>query len=551
MRILHCTVAIALLAGVASAQTGSPSQKPAHFTVFLNGTPVGTEEVTLTRDAEGMSITGTSRMGPPLNLTMRQVEIRYAPDGRPIGCTLEGMLGDDYLLVRTVVNGTTATTDTTQGAKTAQATHPVSPTAVLLPNYFFGSYEALASRMTAAKAGDELRMFIPGQGEIGVGVTGQSEETIRTPAGAVRARRVSLVLRNPGRPVNAEVWVDPAGRLVRLMVPGQSFDYARTDIVSVASRREPVSHPGDEHVQVAANGFNLATTISRPASVAKGERIPAIVLVSGSPDTDRDEAVAGVPIFGQLASALADAGFIVARYDRRGVGQSGGRVESATLADYAEDVRALVRAVRKRKDVDPKRVAVLGYGQGGPIAMLASRDNDIRALVLVASPGVHGAEFILQQQARQLAAMNIPEEQKQAKIALQKRINEAALSGRNWNDIPPAVRKQAETPWFQSVLAFDPAEVVPKLRQPILIVSAALDREVASENGVKLETLARERKPPLGLQVRRVDLPGVNHLFAPAVTGEVDEYGRLSDKTVSSQLPAAIADWLKVAWVKD
>ena len=45
------------------------------------------------------------------------------------------------------------------------------------------------------------------------------------------------------------------------------------------------------------------------------------------------------------------------RYDKRGVGQSGGRVEAATMADYAEDARAAVRMLSARKDIDRRRIA--------------------------------------------------------------------------------------------------------------------------------------------------------------------------------------------------
>ena len=76
------------------------------------------------------------------------------------------------------------------------------------------------------------------------------------------------------------------------------------------------------------------------------------MLVGGSGPLDRDETVAGIPIFGQLAGALADAGFTVLRYDKRGIGQSGGRVEAAGLTDYAEDLRAAVKFMAARKDVD-------------------------------------------------------------------------------------------------------------------------------------------------------------------------------------------------------
>jgi hypothetical protein len=42
-----------------------------------------------------------------------------------------------------------------------------------------------------------------------------------------------------------------------------------------------------------------------------------------------------------------------------------------------------------------------------------------------------------------------------------------------------------------------------------------------------------------------VKVPGVNHLLAPATTGEVDEYATLADKHVSSAVSSAVVDWLK------
>ena len=51
-------------------------------------------------------------------------------------------------------------------------------------------------------------------------------------------------------------------------------------------------------------------------------------------------------------------------------GQSGGRPESATFDEFAADARAVFTYLRKRKDVDPKRIALVGYGEGGWIALI-------------------------------------------------------------------------------------------------------------------------------------------------------------------------------------
>jgi uncharacterized protein len=556
MRTLHCIVALLLAAGVAGApgsalaQGGSGAAES--FTVFLKGTPIGSEEVSVARTVNGTTISGTARIGPPLSLTVRRAQINYAPDGTPMSCTIEGSVGDRLLGIRTLVNGEAAATDATQGTETTHKNDRISPHALLLPSAFFGAFEALASRLVAAKAGDEIRAYIPPQAEIGLRVGSFTEETIRTPSGAVRVKRFAVRFENPGQPFDSEVWTDPAGRLVRFVIPSQSLDYARNEIVSVASRREPVSHPGDVQAQFQGNGFVLAGTLSRPAAkLPRGTRLPAIVLVSGGSDLDRDEAVGGVPVFGQLAGSLADAGFIVVRYDKRGIGQSGGRNESVTLTDYAEDVSAVVKGLRKRKDVDSKRIAVAGYGEGGAVALVAAqRDEDIKALVLLAAPGVSGADLVLEQQASALAKLKASDVEKQEKIDFQRKLIQAVLSGRGWDNVPPAVRRQAETPWFQSFLAWNPAKVMRDVGQPILVVTPALDKEIAPENGRKLEALAQQRKKKAGRTVDVLELKGLNHQFVSATSGEVDEYAQLPDKTVSSQLSAGMAGWLKEKWAR-
>jgi dipeptidyl aminopeptidase/acylaminoacyl peptidase len=291
----------------------------------------------------------------------------------------------------------------------------------------------------------------------------------------------------------------------------------------------------------------LAGTLSRPAGAASpGTRYPAVVLVGGSGPTDRDEFVAGIPIFAQLAGALADAGFIVVRYDKRGVGQSGGRAETAGLEQYAEDATAALRFLRGRKDVDRKRLAMAGHSEGGWTAMLAARSTkDISALVLIATPGVTGADLILAQQEHLLKAMNLKPEEQQAKVDLQKKIQKAVMSGTGWQDVPADLRKQADTPWFRSFLTFDPVKVMAKVRQPVLIVQGDLDRQIFAPQADRLAQMARARKGRAGQEVTLVHVPGVNHLLVPATTGEVDEYQKLPDKNVSKSVLTPIVDWLK------
>src|SRR6185503_2347794 len=136
-------------------------------------------------------------------------------------------------------------------------------------------------------------------------------------------------------------------------------------------------------------------------------------LVGGSGPIDRDGTVVGIPVYGQLAHALADAGFLVLRYDKRGIGQSGGRIETAGFAEYAEDLRAAIKFLADRKDVDPKRIAVVGHSEGGAVALLAAaKDKRIAALVLAAASGVNGSDLVLAQQKHALDRSNLSDADK-------------------------------------------------------------------------------------------------------------------------------------------
>jgi pimeloyl-ACP methyl ester carboxylesterase len=256
--------------------------------------------------------------------------------------------------------------------------------------------------------------------------------------------------------------------------------------------------------------------------------------------------VFGIPIFGQLANALADAGFLVLRYDKRGVGQSGGRPEAAALADFAEDARDAIKSLSDRKDVDRKRLTVIGHSEGGSVAMLASAKNDrVSAIGLLSTIGVTGKELNLYQVTHGLERSNRSEAEKQQTIALQKSIQDAVLTGKGWDriNIPEPVRRQADTPWFQSFLAFDPAKVMKDINQPLLILQGSLDTQLPASNADLLQTLAQARKKPSPVEV--VKVPGVNHLLVPATTGEVDEYSQLSGRQISPEVIQAIIGWLQ------
>jgi dipeptidyl aminopeptidase/acylaminoacyl peptidase len=202
----------------------------------------------------------------------------------------------------------------------------------------------------------------------------------------------------------------------------------------------------------------------------------------------------------------------------------------------------VVKWQREQKDVDDKRIVVVGHSEGGAVALLAAtRTGDLRAIVAIAAPGVKGSELVLEQQRTALDGLKLAADEKQRRVDLQKQVMNAVITGQGWDGIPEAMRKQADTAWFRSFLMWDPAPVMKKVDEPLLILHGALDKQVPLQNAEVLNGLALQRKKGTTTLVM---VPGINHLLVPAKTGEVSEYGSLQGAKVSPDVAKQIVDWL-------
>jgi len=525
------------------ASATQPAEGDVEFTLFLNGTRVGVERVRLARNGSNWVLSSTAQFGAPLNTTVNRFEVKYTPDWQPTELHIEATQGGRPMSLSTSFGVTTAINEITQNGTKSSKTDQVSARTIVLPNTFIAGYEALAARLASSQPGAELKVYVVPQAEVTVSVKNVSAEQLPSPAGMIAGRKYDVVFQNPGRPLDGSITIDSRSRLVRLDLPAAGLRVVRSELAGVAVRSQPVRNPNDTDVLIPMPGFSIAGTLTMPKEPGKLRR-PAVVLVAGSGSVDRDEVVADVPIFAQIAAGLADQGFIVLRYDKRGVGQSGGRSERVTIQDYADDLVTAIRWLAKREDVDPRQIAVAGHSEGGAVAMLAAaHENKISALILIAAPGMRGADLVLEQQRHALDLITASDQERKAKIELQARIQEAVITDKGWESIPKELREQADSAWFRSLLLFDPAKVMPEIEQPILIIQGDLDQQVLPHHADQLAALARNRKksPP----VEAVHLPGINHLLVPAKTGDVAEYSSLTDKTVTPAVAKAIANWLK------
>src|SRR3954454_1406707 len=237
-----------------------------NFTIFLRGAPIGSEQVALNRVADGWTIVSSGRLTAPLDVVGRRVQVRYTADWHPIEFTFDGTVRGQAQTVHTVVEGTTAKSDITTAGQPQQKTDTIDANAILLlPSSFFGPYEALAVRLRTAAPGTDIPIYLEPQVAATIRVGETSAQQIQTSARLVSARRTRVTLIIGAMQLEADVWADDSGRLLRFSVPSQNLEVVREDIAAVSSRSVTISRPNDAPISIPSNGFSLAGTMSRPA----------------------------------------------------------------------------------------------------------------------------------------------------------------------------------------------------------------------------------------------------------------------------------------------
>lgn len=305
-------------------------------------------------------------------------------------------------------------------------------------------------------------------------------------------------------------------------------------------------------------GIDLAGVLSLPEGAGP---FPAVVLVSGTGPNTRDEEVDEHKVFTVLADALVRRGLAVLRYDKRGVGGSGGAYRDATTADFATDAAAAFRFLMARPDIDRRRVGVLGHSEGGVIApLVAAADPEVAFIVMMAAPAIRGDKLFVAQSVKVAKLYGAPEAYVVGRQAFDRELYAAVLAaptadaaragakaivarGVESKLVDPGeadgLAKSITSPWQRYFLGHDPAPVLRRLKTPILAVYGGLDAQVPAADNA---SVAREALRGLR-DASVVELPGLNHLLQRAETGSPQEYADI-DETVSPQALELMASWI-------
>jgi dienelactone hydrolase len=249
----------------------------------------------------------------------------------------------------------------------------------------------------------------------------------------------------------------------------------------------------DTFVTLSSRGAKLAARINLPP--AGRPPYPAAVLLHGSGE------VTGVELMEGPGRRLLALGIAVLAYDKRGVGQSTGEYTSIGPSNsvkmfdlLAADAIAGVGDLRRRTDIDPARIGLVGFSQAGWIAPLAaSRSKTIAFLVIVSGP-----------------AVSVGEEIYYSGLAGEDPGSEQGVSD------PEIDRRMRE---FKGPAGYDPGPVLRTLSTPSFWVLGENDRSIPVAKTI--DTLERCRRE-LGRPITTHVIPGVNHRLMDATGRQTD-----------------------------
>ena len=267
----------------------------------------------------------------------------------------------------------------------------------------------------------------------------------------------------------------------------------------VLALRDPLHT--EEDVQFASAGAELAGTLLLPPGPGPH---PAVVFVHGADPGTR------LGIYRLLGSHLARRGVATLIYDKRGAGESSGSHAGATIDDLTADALAGVELLTGHHAVDPTRVGVLGFSQGGwVVALAAQRSADIAFVIGFSPSGFSPADQQAWLHGSMLAARGFDE----SAMVIADRVSRMQYSSLDLVDaglMPPIPHVPGF--WFHALDPhMDSTKVWAGVRQPVLLAWGALDCQLPGHDSMRALGTALERvgNPDVTLTV----LPGADHSF--------------------------------------
>ncbi len=235
-------------------------------------------------------------------------------------------------------------------------------------------------------------------------------------------------------------------------------------------------------VVIKIGGGQVLGMLHLPRGASARRKCPAVLFLHGFTGS-RHEAHR---LFVLTARALAQAGIASLRIDFRGSGDSSGDFSEMTIESELQDAVASLRFLRRRPEVDTKRIGLLGMSMGGLVASLLASQEKIFKRVLLWAPVGNPRRLV---EARYTAQS-------------QKQLAETGITDYiGW----PVSRA-----FIEDILQRNPSVALATYKGPAMIIHGDQDSAVPFDES----DLYINARCAAGLPVERVTVHGADHTFS-------------------------------------
>ena len=450
-----------------------------------------------------------------------------------------------------------AISHTSKDGDTSTTEVPIHKDALILPNGLFYPYTFLVKRYDFKKGGtQEFFGYIVPQVEVSVSVEEKGKEKVDFETGSFELERLLVSL---GGALGVNLWLDEKRQLIKLSIPLQGIEAYKEGYKPAPRKAEIDTLPKNytsEDITFKSGKLKLAGTVTIPKNGEK--RHPACIIISGSGPQDRNGKVPEIGFSVQykaIAHSLSNSGILVLRYDERGVAESQGDFETASLSDFVSDVKAGIEYLRSRSDVDSNRICLIGHSEGAIIAPMiaagmnrtvhAAEDKKIKAIVLMAGTAKTLDQVITEQQEFVLSEGNITEEMVEKAIEEQQEFFDWVRGTKEWKEeeMPPQYKQlKGKRKWFLEHFNHDPLQTITEVKCKVLILQGKKDKQVFDLHAIMLSNALNRA----GHQDHMVRIfPDLDHLFCKTEgEGDYAEYAN-TERPIDPEFLDFLASWLK------
>ena len=266
--------------------------------------------------------------------------------------------------------------------------------------------------------------------------------------------------------------------------------------------------------------ITLAGTLTYPEGYKEGQKVPVVLMVSGSGPQNRDEELMGHKPFLVLADRLARHGIASLRYDDRGTGQSTGDFSSATTAAFCSDALAGTKYLRNLNKFS--HVGILGHSEGGSIGYMLGASGNVAFIVSLAGPACK-VDTLMMLQLNGLSKVQGAKEDVVHNVAEARQLLLSQNSG----------------PWLKAFLDMDFSSFLQLVKCPVMALGGSNDLNVPAEFNMQC---LKKGLPQNSKNVIKI-YPGLNHLFQHSSTGNPLDYVNI-EETISEEVLNDVCSWI-------